>query len=60
MDMLAHCRAMAAFCRQQAKVDENKTFWLEEAEQWAYLTRDAAIVKTPNTVKTESVQRASP
>jgi hypothetical protein len=35
MDMLAYCRAMAAFCRQRAKFeDENDTFWISEAEEW--------------------------
>jgi hypothetical protein len=35
MDVLAYCRAMAAFCRQRAEFeDENDTFWTIEAEQW--------------------------
>ena len=35
MDVLAYCRAMAAFCRQRAEFEgENDTFWISEAEQW--------------------------
>ena len=35
MDMLAHSRAMAAFCRQCAGFeDENDAFWIGEAEEW--------------------------
>jgi hypothetical protein len=58
MEMLTHCRAMAAFCRQRAKIeDENEAFWLEEAELWATLISDYAIVAAPNPGKTESVKR---
>jgi hypothetical protein len=61
MDMLTHCRAMAVFCRQRAEIEaENEAFWLEEAEQWASLAREAATVRaTPKTFKTERVKRAS-
>ena len=35
MDVLAHCRAMAAFCRQRVAFEnENDAFWLSEAEEW--------------------------
>jgi hypothetical protein len=35
MDVLAHCRAMAAFCRQRLVFEnENDAFWLSEAEEW--------------------------
>jgi hypothetical protein len=35
MDVLAYCRAMAAFCRQRAEFDgEDDTFWTSEAEEW--------------------------
>ena len=35
MDDLAHCRAMAAFCRQRAAFEnENDAFWIAEAENW--------------------------
>jgi hypothetical protein len=35
MDMLAHCRAMAAFCRQRAAFEgEDDAFWIREAEEW--------------------------
>jgi hypothetical protein len=34
MDVLAYCRAMAAFCRQRAEFEgENDTFWTNEAEE---------------------------
>jgi hypothetical protein len=43
MDVLAHCRAMAAFCRQRvASEDENDTFWLREAEEWDKLLSEYA------------------
>jgi hypothetical protein len=33
MDVLAHCRAMAAFCRQRVAFEnENDAFWIREAE----------------------------
>jgi hypothetical protein len=32
---MAHCRAMAAFCRQHAQFEnENSSFWIEEAKEW--------------------------
>jgi hypothetical protein len=35
MDVLAHCRAMAAFCRQRATFEnENDAFWIREATEW--------------------------
>lgn len=35
MDMLTHCRAMAAFCRQRSTFEgENDAFWFKEAEEW--------------------------
>ena len=35
MDIMAHCRAMAAFCRQHAQFEnENSSFWIEEAKEW--------------------------
>ncbi|MFZ2158320.1 MAG: hypothetical protein WAV72_19680 [Bradyrhizobium sp.] len=35
-DKVTHCRAMAAFCRQRAKMEgENEDFWLTEADSWA-------------------------
>ncbi len=35
MDMFAHCRAMAAFCRQRARFEsENNAFWIREADEW--------------------------
>jgi len=36
MDAVTRYRAMAAFCRQRAKmVGENERFWLTEADSWA-------------------------
>ncbi len=35
MDMLLHCRAMAAFCRQRTMFEgEDHAFWTAEAEEW--------------------------
>jgi hypothetical protein len=43
MDVLAYCRAMAAFCRQRAEFEgENDTFWTIEAEQWDRLISEYA------------------
>ncbi len=36
MDDVTRYRALAAFCRQRAKMDgENEQFWLAEADDWA-------------------------
>ncbi|WP_143279066.1 hypothetical protein [Bradyrhizobium sp. C9] len=38
MDMLAHCRAMVAFCRQRSVFEgENEAFWMREAKEWEEL-----------------------
>jgi hypothetical protein len=38
MDVVAHCRAMAAFCRQRvAFKNENDAFWIREAEAQSLL-----------------------
>src|SRR5450631_1185306 len=38
MDVVAHCRAMAAFCRQRvAFKNENSAFWIREAEAQSLL-----------------------
>jgi hypothetical protein len=43
MDVLAYCRAMAAFCRQRSEFEgENDTFWTCEAEQWVKLISEYA------------------
>ena len=35
MDVLAYCRAMAAFCRQRGVFEgESDTFWSSEAAEW--------------------------
>jgi hypothetical protein len=44
MNMIAHCRAMAAVCRQHAQFEnENTSFWLEEAEEWGNLIAQYSI-----------------
>jgi hypothetical protein len=44
MDMLAHCRAMASFCRQHARFeDEDFAFWAREADEWDILISEQAI-----------------
>ena len=49
MDVLAHCRAMAAFCRQRTEFEgENDTFWTCEAEQWDKLISEYASPTKPN------------
>jgi hypothetical protein len=49
MDVLAHCRAMAAFCRQRVAFDnESDAFWLSEAEEWDKLISEYAIPKSQN------------
>jgi hypothetical protein len=41
MEPLQRYRAMAAFCRQRAKMDgEDARFWLGEAESWERLVRN--------------------
>jgi len=48
MNMFAHCRAMAAFCRQRARFeDEDNEFWISEAEEWDKLIFEYAILKAP-------------
>ena len=43
MDMLAHCLAMATFCRQRAAFeDENDAFWIREAKEWDKLISECA------------------
>jgi hypothetical protein len=43
MDVLAHCRAMSAFCRQRVAFEnENDTFWTREAEEWDKLIAEYA------------------
>ena len=42
LEPLQHYRAMAAFCRQRAKMDgEDESFWLAEAELLAELAASA-------------------
>lgn len=40
IDMLAYCKAMAAFCRQRIYFDgEDADFWQREEQEWAALSR---------------------
>ena len=49
MDVLAHCLAMAAFCRQRVAFEnEDDAFWIREAKEWdkliaEYASRQAQI-----------------
>jgi hypothetical protein len=48
MDMLAHCRAMAAFCRQRAQFENvDPSFWIEEAKEWDNLIAEYQIKQFP-------------
>jgi hypothetical protein len=39
-DTAVFCKAMAAFCRQHAKLEEeNEGFWMAEARIWAELLK---------------------
>jgi hypothetical protein len=43
MDVLAYCRAMAAFCRQRGVFEgESDTFWNSEATEWDKLISEHA------------------
>jgi hypothetical protein len=49
MDVLAHCRAMAAFCRQRVAFEnENDAFWLSEAEEWDKLISEYSRPQSQN------------
>jgi hypothetical protein len=51
MDMLAHCRAMATFCRQRATFEnENDSFWIREAEELENLISEYAPPAAPAAV----------
>jgi hypothetical protein len=55
MDVLAHCRAMAAFCRQRVAFEnENDAFWLSEAEEWHKLISEYSSPQS----QTRTVQTA--
>jgi hypothetical protein len=46
MDIIAHCRAMAAFCRQHAQFEnEDTAFWIDEAKEWDNLIAEYSIRK---------------
>jgi hypothetical protein len=48
MDMIAHCRAMAAFCRQHAEFEnEDNSFWIKEAAEWEDLITKHSIRQHP-------------
>jgi hypothetical protein len=51
MDYLTRSRAMAAFCRQRAKMqNEDAGFWLGEAEVWAKRA-ETRVLKMPSRKK---------
>ena len=55
MDVLAYCRAMAAFCRQRAEFDgENDTFWASEAAEWDKLISEYASPRSQLRTRTSS------
>jgi hypothetical protein len=44
MDVLAYCRAMAAFCRQRGMFEgESDTFWSSEAAEWDKLISEYSL-----------------
>jgi hypothetical protein len=48
MDMLTHCRAMASFCRQHARFeDEDPAFWTAEADEWDVLISEQRRFRNP-------------
>jgi hypothetical protein len=60
MDMISHCRAMAAFCRQHAKSEnEESSFWIEEAEEWDSLIAEYSIRREQSVSTTQAVMGAS-
>ena len=53
MDALTRCKAMEAFCRQQAEIEsEAAEFWLSEADSWKNrrlaLSRSLKLVPNPD------------
>jgi|HubBroStandDraft_6_1064221.scaffolds.fasta_scaffold1755497_1 hypothetical protein len=53
MNALTHCKAMEAFCRQRAKIEnEAAGFWLNEAQLWR--DRLAALAAKANPVARSS------
>ena len=60
MDHSARCRAMAAFCKQRARMeDENEAFWLSEAVAWtAKINRRLRLVSAkPDVVSIKQPKR---
>jgi hypothetical protein len=48
MNVISHCRAMAAFCRQRAQFENEDTlFWTAEAEEWDDLIARYSIRQLP-------------
>lgn len=48
MDKITYSRAMAAFCRQQAKFEQqNEQFWLSEATGWAQRFPEGVAARLP-------------
>ena len=60
MDYLTRSRAMAAFCRQRAKMqNEDTNFWLREAEVWAKRA-ESRVLKMPVRKKKRARNSAGP
>ncbi len=47
MEDVTHARAMAAFCRQRARMEgEDERFWLAEADAWRMRAAAEALTDT--------------
>ena len=65
MDKIAYSRAMAAFCRQQAKFEQrNEQFWLGEAAGWAQRFPEGVAARLPRqrvqVAEVQQLQHAQP
>jgi hypothetical protein len=55
MDVLAYCRAMAAFCRQRGVFEgESDTFWSSEAAEWDKLISEYTSPRSQLRTRTSS------
>src|SRR5580704_335363 len=55
MDVLAYCRAMAAFCRQRGVFEgESDAFWSSEAAEWDKLISEYASPRSQLRTRTSS------
>jgi hypothetical protein len=59
MDALTHCKAMEAFCRQRAKMEnEAADFWLGEAQLWR--DRQPALTRKPKRSPARTAPASTP